>query len=174
MLLLVGEPGIGKTRLAEELATYAGLRGAQVLWGRCYEWEGAPAYWPWVQIIRAYVHDRDPQALRSELGPGRRRHRPGRLRGPRAAAGPASTAGDGAGAGALPAVRRHRDASCRTPRSDQPLVLVLDDLHWADKPSLLLLEFLARELRAARLLVSAPTATSRSAASIRSRRRWPS
>ncbi|NIV26901.1 MAG: protein kinase, partial [Gammaproteobacteria bacterium] len=52
ILLLVGEPGIGKTRTAEELATYATLRGAQVLWGRCYEGEGAPAYWPWVQIIR--------------------------------------------------------------------------------------------------------------------------
>ena len=70
VVLLVGEPGIGKTRLAEELATYAALRGAQVLWGRCYEWEGAPAYWPWVQIVRGYVHDRDPQQLRSELGPG--------------------------------------------------------------------------------------------------------
>ena len=44
-------------------------------------------------------------------------------------------------------------ASCATPRGAQPLVLVLDDLHWADKPSLLLLQFLARELGPARLLV---------------------
>jgi len=70
ILMLVGEPGIGKTRTAEELATYARLRGAQVLWGRCYEGEGAPAYWPWVQIIRAYVHDREPGTLMSEMGPG--------------------------------------------------------------------------------------------------------
>jgi hypothetical protein len=70
ILMLVGEPGIGKTRTAEELATYARLRGAQVLWGRCYEGEGAPAYWPWVQIIRAYVHDREPGSLMSEMGPG--------------------------------------------------------------------------------------------------------
>ena len=70
ILMLVGEPGIGKTRTAEELATYAQLRGAQVLWGHCYEGEGAPAYWPWVQIIRTYVHDREPKALFSEMGPG--------------------------------------------------------------------------------------------------------
>jgi serine/threonine protein kinase len=70
VLLLVGEPGIGKTRTSEELATYARLRGAQVLWGRCYEGEGAPAYWPWMQIIRAYLHEREPQALLSEMGSG--------------------------------------------------------------------------------------------------------
>ena len=52
LVTLVGEPGIGKTRMAQELATYAGLRSAQVLWGRCYEGQGAPPYWPWVQAIR--------------------------------------------------------------------------------------------------------------------------
>src|SRR3972149_2074641 len=70
LLMLVGEPGIGKTRTSEEFATYARLRSVQVLWGRCYEGEGAPAYWPWVQAIRSYVHDRDPQSLMSEMGPG--------------------------------------------------------------------------------------------------------
>jgi len=47
LVTLVGEPGIGKTRTAQELATYAGLRGAQVLWGRSYEEQGVPPYWPW-------------------------------------------------------------------------------------------------------------------------------
>jgi hypothetical protein len=70
LLLVVGEPGIGKTRVVEELVTYAHLRKAQVLWGRCYEGNGAPAYWPWVQATRAYVHDRDPTTLLSELGSG--------------------------------------------------------------------------------------------------------
>jgi len=70
LLMLVGEPGIGKTRTSEEFATYAGLRNTQVLWGRCYEGEGAPAYWPWVQVVRSYVHDRDPKELMSEMGPG--------------------------------------------------------------------------------------------------------
>jgi len=63
ILMLVGEPGIGKTHTAMELATYGRMRGAQMLWGRCYEGEGAPAYWPWIQIIRAYVHHCDPRTL---------------------------------------------------------------------------------------------------------------
>jgi predicted ATPase len=50
-----GEAGIGKTRLAEQLADYAGSRGVEVLWSRCWEGGGAPAYWPWIQIIRAAV-----------------------------------------------------------------------------------------------------------------------
>ena len=70
MVTLVGEPGIGKTRTAEELATYATRQGAKVLWGRCYEDVGAPPYWPWVQAIRSYVRERDPEQLRSEMGAG--------------------------------------------------------------------------------------------------------
>ncbi|MCH8921178.1 MAG: protein kinase, partial [Chloroflexi bacterium] len=154
LLMLVGEPGIGKTRTSEEFATYAGLRNAQVLWGRCYEGEGAPAYWPWVQLIRSYVHDREPQELMSEMGPGAadiaqvvsevRERLPG-----------------------LPAPPTLEPEQARFRLFDsittflknagnrQPIVLVLDDLHWADKPSLLLLQFLARELRGARLMVLA-------------------
>src|SRR5205814_1700381 len=63
MVLLSGEAGIGKTRTANELATYASSRGAEVLVGRCYEGEGAPAYWPWIQVLRAYVRGRDPAEL---------------------------------------------------------------------------------------------------------------
>ena len=65
-----GEPGIGKTRAAEELATYARVSGARVYWGRCREDEGAPAYWPWVQAIRSYARDADPVALAWQLGGG--------------------------------------------------------------------------------------------------------
>src|SRR6266545_1599132 len=50
--ILHQEPGIGKTRLAEEAARQAAAQGVQVAWGRCYEGEGAPAFWPWVQIAR--------------------------------------------------------------------------------------------------------------------------
>ena len=46
LVMLVGEPGIGKTRTAQELAAIAEQRGAQVLWGWCYEEQGAPPYWP--------------------------------------------------------------------------------------------------------------------------------
>src|SRR5439155_24418321 len=69
LMMLVGEPGIGKTRTSEEVATYPRLRNVEVLWGRCYEGEGAPAYWPWVQIIRSYAHDKEPKELMSEMGP---------------------------------------------------------------------------------------------------------
>ena len=70
LVMLVGEPGIGKTRTAQELATHAEQRGAQVWWGRCHEGEGAPPYWPWVKPIRSYVQQRDVDQLRSEMGPG--------------------------------------------------------------------------------------------------------
>ena len=70
LALLVGEPGIGKTRTAQELASYAETRGAQVLWGRCYEEEGAPPYWPWVQAIRSYVQPRTTEQLHADMGPG--------------------------------------------------------------------------------------------------------
>jgi len=154
LLMLVGEPGIGKTRTSEEMATYARLRSTQVLWGRCYEGEGAPAYWPWVQVIRSYVHDRDPVALMSEMGPGAadiaqvvsevRERLPGL---------PVPPALE-------PEQARFRlfdsiTTFLKNASKGQPIVLVLDDLHWADKPSLLLLQFLARELRGARLLVLA-------------------
>src|SRR5919206_4573739 len=62
LLMLVGEPGIGKTRTAQELLTYARLRGARVLAGRSFEGEGAPAYWPWVQMARGYIEERGAEA----------------------------------------------------------------------------------------------------------------
>ena len=55
LVLISGEPGIGKTRCAEALADVAEDQGALVLWGRCHEEAGAPPYWPWVQILRSYV-----------------------------------------------------------------------------------------------------------------------
>jgi predicted ATPase len=72
VVLVAGEPGIGKTRLAEELAARASGRGAVVLWGRCWEGAGAPAFWPWVQVIRGYVQVQaeDPASLRHDLGAG--------------------------------------------------------------------------------------------------------
>ena len=69
-MMLVGEPGIGKTRTAQELGTYARVRGARVLVGRSYEGEGAPPYWPWLQMARAYIHDADPETVVSDMGPG--------------------------------------------------------------------------------------------------------
>ena len=152
LLLVMGEPGIGKTRLAEELATYARLRNAQILWGRCYDGEGAPAYWPWAQLIRAYAYDREPAALLSELGSGAADivHVVSELR-ERLPDVPPAPSSD-------PEQARFRlfdgvTTFLKNASKNQALVLVLDDLHWADKPSLLLLQFLAREMRGARLLI---------------------
>jgi tetratricopeptide (TPR) repeat protein len=153
MVTLVGEPGIGKTRTAQELATYAGLRRCQVLWGRCYEGGGAPPYWPWVQAIRQYVQERSPEELRRDMGshasviaeivaevkdklPGIQP--PPQLDSPEAAR-----------FRLFDSIATYLKNASR----GQSLVLVLDDLHWSDKPSLLLLEFIARELANSRILL---------------------
>ncbi len=135
ILLLVGEPGIGKTRVSEELTTYARIRGAQVYWGRCHEGEGAPPFWPWVQIVRAYAAAREPAQLRKDLGFGApdvagmvsevRQVLPDLPEPPRLDPEQARFRLFDAVVGFL------RNAARRS-----PLVLVLDDLHWADKPSL--------------------------------------
>ena len=70
MVMLAGEPGIGKTRTAQELARQAQEKGVQVLWGWCYEGEGAPSYWPWVDSLRSYVQHTEQGLLRDQLGSG--------------------------------------------------------------------------------------------------------
>ena len=152
LFLLVGEPGIGKSRLADELVARARARGAGVLVGRCWEAGGAPAYWPWVQSLRGLIRATEVETLRGQLGAG--------------AADLAQL---------LPELRelfedlpeppapesesaRFRlfvaaSAFLKSAAQSRPLVLVLDDLHAADEPSLLLLQFLARELGESRLLV---------------------
>src|SRR5262245_29811516 len=55
LFLLSGEPGIGKTRLADEFSARATTRGAAVVWGRCWEGAGAPPYWPLIQIVRGFA-----------------------------------------------------------------------------------------------------------------------
>jgi hypothetical protein len=62
VLLLTGEPGIGKSRLAEHLADLAAAAGCTVVWGRCWEAGGAPAYWPWIQVFRGLRMEEDPFA----------------------------------------------------------------------------------------------------------------
>src|SRR4029077_4863167 len=70
LAMLVGEPGIGKTRLAEEFGVYSGLRGAQVLTGHCYEGESSLPYRPFVEALRQYSRSRPDAELRTQLGAG--------------------------------------------------------------------------------------------------------
>jgi len=70
LFLLAGDPGIGKSRLADEAAAQARDRGFKVAWGRCWEAGGAPAYWPWVQSLRACVRGLDGEELQAHLGAG--------------------------------------------------------------------------------------------------------
>jgi tetratricopeptide (TPR) repeat protein len=152
VVFITGDPGIGKTRLAEQVVAYAHMRDAEALWGRCYEGDGAPPYWPWVQIIRAYVLGHDPDAVAAVMGVGAadiaqmesevRRRLPNVVEPPRLDAEEARFR-------LFDSVTRFLVAASR----EQPLVVVLDDLHCADRSSLLLLEFLARELSSAHLLV---------------------
>lgn len=152
LFLIGGEPGIGKSRLADELAAQAKACGIRALWGRCWEAGGAPAYWPWVQSLRSQLRDCDKDTLRAQLGPGGC-HVAQIIPEIRElfldASVPLSSDPDSARFGLFSAVVDFLRNVARV----QPMLLVLDDLHAADAPSLLLLQFLAGELADSRLVV---------------------
>ncbi len=145
LLLVAGEPGIGKTRFADELAERAREQGFRVVWGRCWEAGGAPAYWPWVQSLRSLIRGLSADELAAQMGAG--------------AADMAQL---------LPEIREVLGELPDPPTLDpeaarfrffdsvaayltrasavRPVMLVLDDLQAADAPSLLLLQFLTGAL----------------------------
>ncbi|MFC4705958.1 helix-turn-helix transcriptional regulator [Paraburkholderia caffeinitolerans] len=152
--MLAGEPGIGKTHTAQALASRA-THGVRVLWGRCNEQPGAPPYWPWLQIMRAWLAGRDEETLRAV---------------------PVSTVAPIAEI--FPEIRqRIVDLAPLLPTPDpqqqrfrlfdawtgfwkfaaatEPLLLIIDNLHWADASSLGFLEFLAPEVADHRILLLA-------------------
>ncbi len=153
LVTLMGEPGIGKTRTSEEFATYAGLRGAQTLWGRCYETGGQPPYWPWVQAIRSYVREVDAEELRRQMGSSASvmaevvTDIKDRL--PDVQPPPQIDDPDSARFRLFDSIASFLKSASQT----RPLVIVLDDLHWSDRPSLQFLEFMARELGQSRVLL---------------------
>jgi tetratricopeptide (TPR) repeat protein len=154
LLLVGGEPGIGKTHLLAAFQARVSSRDARVLLGRCHEGGNPPALWPWLQIVREYLRITDPDEARAAL---------------RESANALVTA--------LPAIRdvlpeargesaadagdaRFRffdgvTAFLEAATGERPLVLMFDDIHWADVASLLLLRFAARHLRSARVLAVA-------------------
>jgi class 3 adenylate cyclase len=160
LVMLAGEPGIGKTRLADELATEAALAGAKVAWGRCWEGGGAPAYWPWIQIIRACTPEGDPTTLESLIAQTSPQlttfaaDRPQPDTGPESRQPMAITVQGSA----EPQGERFRlfdtvAVFLRSVSHANPLVIVFDDCHGADTASLLLLRFIARDLRQLPLLM---------------------
>jgi len=152
LTMVVGEPGIGKTALCEQLATYVALRGGRALVGHCYE-EGSLSlpYLAFVEALRAYAQTRDVNQLRKELGPGapdvarivseireRLRIQP-------------RPKGD-------PEEERYRLLQAVSDflgsiAAAKPSLIVLEDLHSADKGTLEMLEHVARNLGDKRLLL---------------------
>src|SRR4051812_3397870 len=145
LVVIGGEPGVGKTRLVERVAAAATARGALVVGSRCWEAGGAPAYWPWVEALRAFADAEGIEAVRRYAGPGASdiaRILP-ELAQVTGEMPPAADA-EGARFRLFEAVGRFFAYAARA----RPLVLAIDDLQAADTPSLLLLRFLAPRLAA--------------------------
>jgi AAA ATPase domain len=135
VVLLAGEAGMGKTALASEAVAYAKTRGAAAVWGTCWEGDGAPGFWPWIQVVRALAAA--DQAVLAAL------------------TGAADVKRGSLGDESASRFRTYDMAATylREQAAERPLVVVVDDLHWADVSSLRLLVFLARQLHDAALLV---------------------
>jgi hypothetical protein len=126
LVLLTGEPGIGKSSLGREAAIRASAAGMRVLSGRCWEGGGAAPYWPWIQIFRDLGATPFEALVRDEGGDSQQKR------------------------------FQLFDAAARVLTGaavQQPTVVFLDDLHAADLPSLLLLLFLSRQVSAWPLFV---------------------
>ncbi len=140
LVFVTGEAGIGKTVLVAEAAAAAERRGALVATGTCWDREGAPSYWPWIQVLRGLRRTMTPEAWADAVDTA-----DGEIA---ALLGEGGTpAGDGFGL---------HDAVTTllvTAARRRPLVVVLDDLHWADPPSVRLLEFVTRHAWFEQLLV---------------------
>jgi len=152
LMMVIGEPGIGKTAICEQISTYATLRGGKYLVGHCYE-EGSLSlpYLAFVEAMRSYVLAREVRDLRKELGTGAadvarivseiRERLKVKPRPP----------GD-------PEEERYRLLQSVTSfltnaARVQPLVVVLEYLHDADKGTLDMLTYIARNLGGTRLLI---------------------
>jgi tetratricopeptide (TPR) repeat protein len=152
LMMVTGEPGIGKTALCEQLSTYATLRGGRTLVGHCYEAGSLSLpYLAFVEALRSYVLSRDPKDLKEELGSG--------------AADVARIISE---------IRERLKIKLRTQKDPeeeryrllqgvseflsnaanvQPMLVVLEDLHDADKGTLEMLTHVSRSLAGARLLI---------------------
>ncbi|MEW1584386.1 AAA family ATPase [Micromonospora vinacea] len=158
LVLVTGEPGIGKTTLVTSAAREARQRGALVLGAACWDSDSAPGYWPWVQVLRALRRSADDwpvarqsaePALAALLGQsGAGGEQAGRLAS-WAGIDPCPDAADQEAFALYDAVT----AALVAVSQQRPVVVVLDDLHWADPASLRLLSFAAQHTWFERLLL---------------------
>jgi DNA-binding CsgD family transcriptional regulator/tetratricopeptide (TPR) repeat protein len=151
VVLVSGEAGIGKTRLVEELTAVPALRSATVLWGRCRQGEMSPAYWPWTQILDSLAERTTVAALRRLVGPTARRL---------GLIAPLVAERLGVATAASATTDRFHlisavQALLRRVSHQSLVLVVLEDLQWADQNSLLLLESIAQDLRGCRILIVA-------------------
>jgi class 3 adenylate cyclase len=150
-VLVAGEAGIGKTRLATELTRRARKLGCDVLWGSCSEVELSLPYLPFVEAIGNQLGEHDLALLRAELGPMTAEL--GQLfpqLGDGAAAAPASDPAQ-AKLRMFESVVSLLELWAR----ERGLLLVLDDVHWADSSTRHLLDYVARRLVRSRVMLLA-------------------
>lgn len=176
-LLLMGESGIGKTRLAEELSQEADAQGWSVAWTHAYEQESTIPYRPWTEVLRILLQDASPDFLMSSVGPqltapvddtsGITRYAPtvnsklARLSAllPELAAYDTLNLPQNRPSSPLPPEQERLHlweatlALLSTLSKIRPLLLVLDDLHWTDDSSLELLAYLVRHLQDEHILL---------------------
>ncbi|MGZ4603872.1 MAG: ATP-binding protein, partial [Kineosporiaceae bacterium] len=137
LTLLAGEPGAGKTAVLAATASHAASVGAACGQGAGWPGEGAPAYWPWRQVLRSLERSGAPAGTADIL---------------------ADAAGTDSHAAEAPSAARFRlhdtvTTALTTLARDRPLVVILDDLHWADEASVTLVEFLVPHLAATPMAV---------------------
>ncbi|MCP2266065.1 BTAD domain-containing putative transcriptional regulator [Promicromonospora thailandica] len=147
LVLVEGEPGVGKTRLLTEVSGEAERRGALTVWGECLDGAGAPTMWPWTQalgaILDALPPDERQESLAGDLGQLMQPH------------------GDLLAGDIIPdsnaqfRLFEHVVSVVATAASHGPLVVVIDDLQWADSTSMRLLSHLATRLPAGTAVVGA-------------------
>jgi len=148
-VLLAGEAGIGKTRLATELTKRARKLGCDVLWGSCSEAELTLPYLPFLEAVGNHLGEQDPAVVRTGLGPAAAELAqlfPQLAEGP-----PAAPVGDPSQA----KLRLFESVVTVLElwASDRGLLLVLDDVHWADSSTRELMDYVARRLVKSRVMI---------------------